>query len=167
MVATEVEQQFPARVRKLILAGPFPMSEAERKEFLAASQKSEVNFVYKSDGSHMTDAFMTRYKMYAASGAAPDPKLITRYTVERFVGYGPYWYGHHAAFIYNHNETIPKIRKPTLILTATGDMIYENAKLTRKMRPDFQFAELQGGGVDIVDEQPEPWVNAAVKFLKT
>jgi pimeloyl-ACP methyl ester carboxylesterase len=153
-------------VRKLILAGPFPMSDEERQKFLEGSQRSEIDFVYKADGSHMVDAFMTRYKMYSQSGTSPDPKLITRYTVERFVGYGPFWYGHHAAFTYNHNATIPKIRKPTLILTATGDQIYENAKLTKKMRPDFAFAELPGGGVDIVDLEPEAWVNAAVAFLR-
>jgi|GEM_PF-210086 len=166
LVATEVEQQFRDRVRKLVIAGPFPMTEAERERFLDGNQRGEIDFVYKPDGTHMAAAFMGRYRMYSAGGEPPNPRLITRYTVERFMGYGPFWYGHHAAFIYNHNASIPKIKRPTLIITNTGDQIYENAKQTMKMRPDFAYAELQGGGVDIVDQQPEAWAEAVAKFLK-
>lgn len=165
MVATEVEQQFPDRVRKLVLAGPLPMTPEERQNFLDGNQRSEIDFVYKPDGSHLVDAFATRAKMYRASGTDPDPKLITRYTVERFVGYGPFWYGHHAAFIYDHNASIPRVKHPTLVITNTGDQIYEQAKWTRRMRPDFEFVELQGGGVDIVDQQPQAWSAAVAKFL--
>jgi pimeloyl-ACP methyl ester carboxylesterase len=167
MVATEVEQQFPARVRRLVLAGPLPVSDAERRKFLNGLQKGEIEFVYQPDGSHLVAAFMTRSRMYAVSGSQPDPQLITRYTMERFEGYGPFWYGHHAAFIYDHNRSIPKISHPTLILTNTGDQIYENAKLTKQMRPDFQFVELPGGGIDIVDQQPEAWAEAVAGFLKS
>jgi len=167
MVATEVEQQFPERVRKLVLAGPLPMTDAERQRFLDGLQKNEIEFVYQPDGSHLVAAFMARYRMFASSGGTPDPKLMTRYTMERFEGYGPFWYGHHAAFTYDHNRSIPKIKRPTLIMTNTGDQIYENAKVTRAMRPDFQFVELQGGGIDIVDQQPDAWSDAVAQFLKT
>jgi len=166
LVATEVEQQFPDRVRKLVIGGPFPMTEAERQRFLDGAQRGEIAFVYKQDGSHLTTAFASRYRMYSNGGSAPDPKLITRYTVERFMGYGPFWYGHHAAYIYNHNVSLAKVQHPTLIITNTGDQIYANAQETMKMRPDFAYAELQGGGVDIVDQQPEAWAEAIAKFLK-
>jgi pimeloyl-ACP methyl ester carboxylesterase len=166
LVATEVEQQFPERVRKLVMAGPFPITEAEREKFLDGVQRGEIDFVYKPDGSHLAAGFMTRFRMYSGSGTAPDPKLITRYTVERFMGYGPFWYGHHAAFIYDHMRSIPKVKRPTLIITNTGDQIYANAQVARKMRPDFAYVELQGGGVDIVDQQPEAWADAIAKFLK-
>ena len=166
MVATEVEQQFPELVHKLILAGPLPMTDTERQRFLDGLQKSEIEFVYQPDGSHLTAAFMSRQRMFVMSGEAPDPKLITRYTMERFEGYGPFWYGHHAAFIYDHNRSIAKIKHPTLVITNTGDQIYENAKVTRAMRPDFQFVELQGGGIDIVDQQPDAWSDAVGRFLK-
>jgi hypothetical protein len=33
------------------------------------------------------------------------------------------------------------------------------------MRPDFEFVELPGGGVDIVDQQPVAWVEAIDRFL--
>ena len=164
LVATEVELQFRSRVRKLVLGSALPMPTEERLKFLANVEKNEVNFVHQPDGSHLQAAFMSRYRLYGAN-PPPDPKLITRYTVERFMGYGPFWHGHFAAFSYDHAVTIPLIRRPTLVITNTGDQIYEQSKTAKRMRPDFAFVELQGGGVDIVDQHPEEWVDAIDRFL--
>ena len=165
MVATEVAILFPERVNKLVINGPLPMGEEERSNFLKFVEEGEINFVYQTDGSHLQAAFASRYRMYVNGGATPDPKIITRYTVERFQGYAPFWTGHHAAFIYDHNAALMKVLVPTLILTNTGDQIYENAKLAAQMRPDFAYAELQGGGIDIVDQMPDEWADAVVNFL--
>lgn len=163
MVATEVAVQFPARVLRLIINGPLPLDEARRLKLLDGTQKREIDFVYQPDGSHLQASFATRYRMY---GEGADPKTITRYTAEKFQGYAPFWTGHHAAFIYDHGAAIKKIQQHTLILTNTGDMINEDARLARQMRPDFAFVELQGGGVDIVDQQPEEWADAVAAFVK-
>ena len=58
-----------------------------------------------------------------------------------------------------------EIKHRTLILTNTGDQIYENALWAKRMRPDFDFVALEGGGVDIVDQQPEAWVDEIAKFI--
>lgn len=163
MVATEVALQFPSRVRRLIINGPMPMSEASRIEYLDGNEEREIGFVYQADGSHLQASFATRYRMY---GEGADPKTITRYTAEKFQGYAPFWTGHHAAFIYDHGAAIEKIQQETLILTNTGDMINENAILAKQMRPDFAYIELQGGGVDIVDQKPEEWADAVEAFIK-
>jgi hypothetical protein len=34
------------------------------------------------------------------------------------------------------------------------------------MRPDFAFASIEGGGIDIVDQQPDAWVDAVARFLE-
>ena len=94
-----------------------------------------------------------------------DPKIITRYVVEKFVGLGPFWYGHHAAFQFDFNEALPKVSHRTLLLTNTGDQIYENAKWAKSMRPDLGYVEIEGGGVDIVDQKPELWAQIVAKFL--
>jgi len=165
LVATEVVRQFPTRVRKLVIAGPFPMSPQERQRYLDYVQEKEVDFEYEDDGGHLTKTFMIRRNLFTSSGLSPSAKLITRYTVEQFMGYGPFWYGHHAAFIYDHNASLLELKHPTLILTNTGDEIYGHAKATMQMRPDFSFVALNGGGVDIVDQQPEQWADAIVTFL--
>jgi pimeloyl-ACP methyl ester carboxylesterase len=59
-----------------------------------------------------------------------------------------------------------KIRCPTMILTNTGDQIYENAKLAHSMRPDFAFVAIPGGGIDITDQCPAEWVDAIDTYMR-
>lgn len=162
MVATAAALHFGNRINNLIINGPFPMTDEERAGFLARNKTGEQEFEYKSDGTHVQKSFLGRYRMY---GEGVDPKLITRYVAEKFIGLGPFWYGHHAAFQYNHNEALPKIKHRTLLLTNTGDQIYENAKWAKKMRPDLDYVAIEGGGVDIVDQKPEEWSDVVAEFL--
>ena len=67
--------------------------------------------------------------------------------------------------MYDHAATLAKIRHRTLILTNTGDQIYEHARLTHRMRPDFAFTALEGGGIDVVDQLPEAWTDAVAAFV--
>lgn len=164
LVVTEVEQQFRERVDRLILGSVLVLTP-EEKAFFTQMVEKEIRFCYRPDGSHLVEAFKVRYDMYGSNPPA-DPKLITRYTVEQFMGYGPFWYGHHAAFEYDHAAAIMKIRRPTLILTNTGDQIYENSKVAHRMRPDFAFHAVPGGGIDIMDQEPEAWVEAIDRFLR-
>jgi pimeloyl-ACP methyl ester carboxylesterase len=162
LLATEVALQFPKRVYRLILNGPFPITPEERAELLKGLQVREVDFVYEPDGSHLAKSFQNRFAMYGPGG---DPKLTTRMTVEKFQGFGPFWYGHNAAYRYDHASTLPKIKQPTLILLNTGDGIYERALRARKIRPDFDYVEIAGGATDIVDQKPTEWVNAVANWL--
>lgn len=162
LVATEAALQFGPRVRRLILNGPIPMSEAARREALEWVLSREIEEPLADDGSHLNAAFQRRREMY---GPDADPALITRYTVERFQGYAPYWIGHHAAFVYDHAAALARLALPALILTNTGDQVYAEARAAAQMRPDFDFVELEGGGIDIVDQQPEAWADAVARFL--
>lgn len=74
------------------------------------------------------------------------------------------WYGHHAAFAHDIVEPIARITQPTLILTNTGDDIYQAVQRARELRPDFAYVELAGGTHDIVDEQPDAWCEAVARF---
>jgi pimeloyl-ACP methyl ester carboxylesterase len=163
LIATEVSLQFPKRVRKIVLNGPFPINESERKLFLDDLQKSEVDFEYRADGSHLAESFVKRSKFF---GPGADPRHITRMQVEKFQGFGPFWYGHNAAYRYDHASTLLRMTHPTLILTNTGDMAYPMAQRARQLRPDMAYVELSGGNVDIVDQAPEAWVEAVVAFTR-
>lgn len=163
MIAAEVALQFPERVRKLVVNGPMPASEQERRELLDDIGMRELNFVYEDDGSHLQHTFQVRKTMY---GKDPNPKTLTRYVMEKFQGYAPFWVGHHAAFVYDQGAALKRVEHPTLILTNTGDSIYEHAQRTRALRPDFDYTELAGGGIDIVDQLPEAWAAAVADFLK-
>jgi pimeloyl-ACP methyl ester carboxylesterase len=163
LVATEVALQAPARVRRLILNGPFPVDESERRQYLEAAEKSHARGKPVIDGSHLTYSFALRARMY---GPDPDPAVITRIVVEKYQGLGPYWWGHNAAYRYDHVAALKRLTHRTLILTNTGDDIYELAKRAASLRPDFDFRELEGGTHDIVDQQPEAWSDTVMEFLR-
>lgn len=163
LLATELGLQVPSRVVCVIINGPFPIDEQERKAGLARVDIRERQFEYKNDGSHLAESFLGRFKTY---GVDADPRLITRYTVEKFQGFGPFWYGHHAAYQYDHAEALKRLALPTLMLTNTGDQLYQMALRAKALRPDFDFKELIGGGVDIVDQQPEAWSDAVNAFVR-
>ena len=75
------------------------------------------------------------------------------------------YYAHDAVFDYKHEDAIAKVQCPTLILANTGDAIYAQSRRTAEMRPDFAYVELEGGSIDIIDEQPEAWAKAVAGFL--
>ena len=162
LVATEVAINYPDRVNRLILNGPLPLGDEQRAMGLDYVERVEKGFVSEPDGSHLSMFYGNRM-MYA--NEATDWDLANRYIAEKFIGLAPFWYGHHAAFQYDHAETLPKITQPTLVLTNTGDEIYPNALQTKEIRPDFEYAEIEGGSIDIMDEKPEEWTAAVVRYL--
>jgi len=164
MNAGEIALQFPQRVRRLILNGPFMASEQERERFRANSHKSHESGKPKLDGNHLLTSFQRRVRMYGKD--VPDPAVITRIVVEKYQGLGPYTWGHDTAFAYDQEAAMRRIRHQTLILTNTGDDIYEMAQRARVLRPDFAYQELQGGSHDIVDQQPQAWADAVVAYLR-
>lgn len=162
-VATEAAAHYSGRVTGLILNGPTPFSQDARDDGLKYVETYEKGVTATPDGQHLADAYKNRMSYANADTNWP---LTTRYIAEQFIGLGPVWYGHHAAFTYDHTATIKKITHPTLILTNTGDAIYDLAQATHKLRPDFAYAEIDGGGVDIVDEKPAEWVNHVAVFIE-
>jgi pimeloyl-ACP methyl ester carboxylesterase len=163
LVASEVSVQFPDRVSAVILAGPLPLTEDERQAFLDRVTTREKAFKALPGGTHLADLFALRESM--STGTVPLERL-SQYVIQALQGRGEFWHGHHAAFQYHHDLSIMNMTHPTLILTNTGDQIYEHALRVRAMRPDFAFVELQGHGIDIVDQAPEEWSAAVAQFLK-
>ena len=163
LVATEVSLQASERVKRLILNGPLPLTDAERADFLQTVETHEKAFAPRADGGHLAALFAGRAQY------APSIPLdrINQYVTWMMMGYGPFWYGHNAAFGYDHAPRLPQISHQTLILTNTGDAIFEHAKRTHRLRPDFAFTALEGGGIDAVDQLTGAWVEAVTVFLKS
>ncbi len=163
LVATEVALQFPARIERLVLNGPLPLTDAERAQWLEYCRTEEIPFREQADGSHLVKLFNVRYAF--ARDSVP-VGTVTRYIVETLGGLAPFWYGHHAAFVYDHAASLRRIAHPTMILTNSGDQIYEHARLAHSMRPDFDLVVLDGGGIDVVDQLPGPWTDAVAAFVR-
>ena len=162
VVAIAAANQFPERTKSLVIHSALLVTEDERAKRLERVEGSERNFVYKEDGSHLTDAYRGRFKLY---GTGADPKLITRYVIERFTGTGESWHGHHVAYQYNSSEGLKKVKARTLVMGNDGDMVIDITRRIKDLRPDMTYIELKGGGVDIVDQAPQAWVDTVARFV--
>lgn len=166
LAANEAAIAFPTRIHALILNGPLLVSPEDRATFLAPGGMNdwEQGFKGEAHAAHLVHLFDIRERM--ARGSIGYDRL-SDYVVQAMVGRGAFWHGHHAAYMYDQAERLPLITQPTLILSNTGDEIYPHAEAARAIRPDFAFAALEGGGVDIVDQQPEAWADIVAGFLNS
>jgi pimeloyl-ACP methyl ester carboxylesterase len=147
------------RIGKLILNGVALLSDVERAHF---AQFRFAPLAPMADGSHLTAAWNQRL---AATTGWSDLKAMHRYTVEMLANPDHYYWGFEAAFAHDMAADLLAIATPTLILSNTGDDLYEASRRAHGLRPDFDFAALDGGTHDIIDEQPEAWVMAVTDWL--
>lgn len=164
-IVMEAAIAYPDRVRSVVLSGPGPMSREEQLKYIDTVLEDEKNYEPKADGSHLLDWFKKRLEW--VKGEPDGMDLATGYVVQGLTGRGPFWYGHHAAFNYDGAEAMTKLTQPTLALFNTGDILYPLAEKTMKLCPHFSYAEMQGGGVDITDTDPEGWVKEVAGYIKT
>ncbi|WP_324695913.1 alpha/beta fold hydrolase [Novosphingobium aerophilum] len=164
LVTNEVAIRYPERVSANILCGPLFISDEQRAALIADIGGRERAFRALPHAAHMNLLAEARERYANGSISA---ERISDYVVQAMLAVqrGAYWYGHNAGLNYRQEEALMKITQPTLLLTNTGDMLYASALQARKMRPDFAFTELEGGGIDIVDQQPGPWSAAIADFL--
>jgi len=161
LIITDAVLQFPDRVDKVILNGPLPLTDEERAYFKTV-MAAEKNWIRRWDGSHLIEQWEFR------KNAQPEwidlAAFHTHFIHGQLAG-DTVWYAHDAVMSYQHEVAIPKIQHPCLILANTGDAIYAQSQRTREMRPDFDYAELEGGTIDIIDERPREWAAAVAKFI--
>lgn len=164
LVATEVALAHPERIDAVVIAGPMIVSEEERQAVIDGMVAQEKRFVALPGGQHFVAFAKIREQL--AQGSIT-PERISDYVVQAMQAYrwGGYWYGHAAAFAYRHEGSLARLVQPTLLLTNTGDMTHPAALAAHALRPDFAYAELSGGGIDICDQAPQSWADAIARFL--
>jgi pimeloyl-ACP methyl ester carboxylesterase len=164
LVATELALAHVDRIQAVILAGPMIIGEDERKAGVEQLVDREKAFRAQPHGVHFTEIAEIREML--AAGTIGDER-ISAYVVQAMQAYahGAYWYGHNAAFAYRHDEPLRRLVQPTLLLTNSGDLTHPSAIAARAMRPDFDWFEIEGGGIDICDQAPQPWAGAIADFL--
>ena len=161
LIATEASLQNPGRVNKLILNGPLPLTDEERA-FFKESLSAEKTWAPRWDGSHFAEQWAFRKN---AQAEWLDLAAFNTHFVHGLLAGDRVWYAHDAVMAYHHEDAIPRISHPTLILTNTGDAIHAQARRTAEMRPDFVYTALEGGTIDVLDELPVEWARAVVDFL--
>lgn len=161
IVATEVALQYPDRIARIILNGPLPIS-AEERAFFKEHMAQEREWKPVEDGSHLSTQWQFRL---AAQPGWTDLEAVHRHVVAGAAAWPNAWYAHDAVFAYDHGEAMKKITHPCLVFSNTGDSIHQIAERAKEIRPDFDWAEIEGGTFDIIDEQPEAWVGAVADWL--
>lgn len=166
LVTNEVAIRFPERVVANVICGPLFIPDEQRAALIADIGGRERAFRALPRAAHMNQLAEARER-YAMGTISAD--RISDYVVQAMLAFqrGAYWYGHNAGLTYRQEKPLMEIRQPTLLLTNTGDMLYKAALKAKEMRPDFQLVELQGGGIDIVDQQPEEWSAAIARFVRS
>ena len=164
LVATEAALAYPARFDALVLHGPMILGDAERREMIDWLITREKAFTALPGGAHFVEVAEIREQL--ADGTI-DPARISDYVMMGVQAWqhGAYWYGHDAAFAYRHEAPLMRLTQPTLLLTNTGDMTHSAAVEARALRPDFDYREIAGGGIDICDQAPGEWADAIATFL--
>ena len=162
IIVTEAALQYPDRIDKVILNGPLPLTDEERAYFKGV-MAAEKEWAPRWDGSHLTEQWEFRK---GAQEEWNDLAAFHTHFIHGQLAGDTVWYAHEAVMNYHHEDAIPKIQHPCLILANTGDAIYAQSLRTKEMRPDFAYAELEGGTIDILDEQPAAWAEAVSAFIK-
>lgn len=149
----------PERVTRLILNGP-PLFTAEERA--ARNAKPAGPVPPEPDGGHLARRFQGRV---AATPGWTRLDAMQANFVQQLLAGDTFWYGHKAAYEYDMMSEFMALKVPTLLLTNTGEDLYQITQRARALRPDMAYAELIGGTHDIVDEQPEAWAAAVAKFV--
>jgi pimeloyl-ACP methyl ester carboxylesterase len=160
-IAIEFALHYHDRLRGLILNGPPIYDEVKKAASLARAERHGP--VPEADGSHLLRSWNRRLN---ATPGWTDVKAMHRSVVDTLYNGDTAWYGHIAAYEHDTLGKFKHIEGPALILTNTGDDVYEWSRHAHELRPEFEFAELEGGTHDIVDEQPDAWSNIVAEYVQ-
>lgn len=159
-IAASFAARHPARLERLVLNGLALLSDEERAHF---AQFRFAPLEPKADGSHLLAAWNQRL---AASPGWTHLPAMHRYVTEMLANPEFYYWGFEAAFAHDLGADLKAVKAPSLILSNSGEDLYAASQRAHTLRPDFAFAALEGGTHDIIDEQPEAWVEQVTAFLK-
>ena len=160
-IAAELAVMEPERVTRVVLNGVPLLTPEEQARWREALHKHPETKP-KADGSHLMDIWNRR--LHFTPGWT-NLRAMHWGVVQMLIAGEDAKYGHAAAFSQNLWEPLRKVTQPTLVFTNTGDDIYKECKRVTELRPDFEYAELQGGTHDIVDERPEEWTRIVADFV--
>ena len=152
--------RYPEHVSSLVLNGP-PLFSKEMLEHFSSFELAPHPI--HADGSHLLDSWNRRLEY---SPGWSDKIAMHRRLLDQLWAGDTWWFGHKAAFNYDMRDDFKSLTAQIMILTNTGDDIYQLAKDAHHMRPELKYVELEGGTHDIVDEQPEAWSRAVSDFVR-
>lgn len=147
------------RLNRLILNGVALLSPEERA-FFATFRFAPL--APRADGGHLLEAWNQRLQ---ATPGWTDLAAMHRHVATMLANPDRYYWAFDAVFAHDLVADLAMITTPTLVLTNSGEDLFDASRRAAQSRPDWHFAALDGGTHDIVDEQPQAWAAAVTNFL--
>lgn len=157
--AANIAARKVAPVDRVVLNG-VPILTQEERDFYAKFEFGPIEF--SADGSHLTDAWNQR--LFSSEGWTNLPAMH-KHTVEMLANSDRYYFAFEAVFAHDIEADFMKVACPAMVLTNSGEDLYQASMRASHLRPDMTFACLDGGTHDIIDEQPENWSAAVSDYL--
>nr|WP_315474694.1 alpha/beta hydrolase [uncultured Sandarakinorhabdus sp.] len=158
-IAAALAARHGHRVERLVLNGLALLSPEEGAHF-ASFRFAPLQ--PRADGGHLVDAWHQRLR---ATPGWTDIDAMHRHVVTMLANPERYFWAFEAVFGHDLAADLAVITVPTLVLTNSGEDIYDATCRAAQSRPDWAFTALNGGTHDIVDEQPQAWADAVTQFL--
>lgn len=156
-ICVELALQRPRQVRRLVLISAPLYTDAE-----LAQQKADYGAPhFDPDGAHLQRrwAWMVKHRQPEAPLT-----LVQRSFMESLRGGETAWWGHRAAFAYQHRENLPKLTQPVLLLNPGDDLHAQTARLEDELE-GFNPIDLPGWSHGFCDVHVDEFAKRLRRFL--
>lgn len=144
MIAVEIANQAPDRVRRLATVAAPIITDEERAQFRAFYHERPA----QADGSHILDRWQGFYYHHNRPGV--DVEEISERFPDALLGGRKAAWGHQAAFAYDMAGRLPGVKQPLLVLV-TGDDLDVQSRRAAGIAPQSRLLEVPGWGHGFLD----------------
>jgi pimeloyl-ACP methyl ester carboxylesterase len=157
-IGVEIAARHPARVAKLMMIGPVPLTQEEREEF---RQHYSSPFAPTADGDYLKDT----WDYLEGLGSNADLDLHHRELVDTARAYMGRYQIYTSVWDQDFPSYYAEVSCPILIMSAEDDVLNPYFERAKKLRPDAQATMLKGANFE-PDLDPDGTVAAIRSFLR-
>lgn len=157
-IAVEMAKKYPERVLSVAMIGPVPLTEEEKAEF---KKHYSSPFSPTADGNYL----QTTWDYLRGLGAHGDIALHHRELLDTARAYMGRFYAYSNVWRQDFNTPFMGLKVPMLLMAAQDDVLYPFLGRAREMRPDADWAELDGANFE-PDLDPDGLTAAYRGFLR-
>lgn len=157
-IAASLAVNHPDRVAALVMHGA-PMFSKEDIDVRMARRTTAVPRTPKPDGSHLSRTFNPKNQDRQEILDAKTWMALSNYVTGPDIG-------HLAAYTYDMETDLKKVKVPTLMLTDTKDPVNVMVQRVRELRPDYKYVEFSQGDLFEFMAEPKRWAQIFIDWKK-
>jgi pimeloyl-ACP methyl ester carboxylesterase len=164
-VAVALAARHPERVAGLITHGIPLYTAAERAERMSGPHWQRV---LKPDGSHLASYYRNILERISSPESPPTAMVnmrnatwaaLTMFQQDQDIG-------HAAAYSYDMEPDLIRVKAPTLVLSDKGDTLAAMDARAVRLCPDFKFRQFSEGKALSLVAEPERWADVVLEFAR-